>query len=152
MTDLNLLRSQGWLTCHQIMEKYGESNPALMKKVIKEKTSEPCEDCKIILRRKTGDNDYIYSPFLVSKIRDSFFLEEFNFNESRKENLQASDCYTAKELAVKFRTKQPCLILYATEQGFGKAGLIKETKKGFLIHKSLYFKLESHFLSNKRYG
>lgn len=150
MVNLNKLKELGWLTRRQIIEKHGTHNPDLLKKIIKSKGQENPNDCEIVLRKKGGDDVYIYSPDLVKKIGNAFFMANYEEVESLKQSLKRQDCYTSKELASRFRTTQPCLMAYIHKEGLDRTGLVKEIKPGHLIHKSLFFKLESHFLSNKR--
>lgn len=152
MVNLNELKSQGWLTCRQIIGKFAEHNPSLMKKLIKEKGEECPKERKEIIKRKDGENEYLYSPDFVKKVSACFFMANYQEAENLKENLSEINCYTSKELAFKFRTTQPCLLSYIKKEGLDKTGLVKETEEGHLIEKSLFHKLESHFLSNRRYG
>ncbi len=150
MLDLNKLKLQGWLTDHQIVEKHGTSNPSLMRKIIKGKGEDFQDDRKIVIRRKNGNNDYIYSPVLVSKILAFFTLESYYFAESKKDSLKKEDCYSSKELAKEFHTTQSAIIEYVESEGLCKTGLIKECEEGILIHKDLYCKIQCHFLSYKK--
>jgi len=151
MIDLNFLKSQGWLSDHQIIEKYGVSNRPLMKKIIKEKGKEFNDDRKLVLKRKNGDNDYIYSPLLISKILNFFVLESYNISESLRRSLKEEECYTAGKLAREFHTAKNSLVDYIGKEGINKTGLVRETEGGdILIHKSLYLRLKNHFLSNQK--
>lgn len=150
MVNLNKLKELGWLNCRQIIEKHGTYNSDLLKKIIKSKSQENPDECEIVLRKKDGDNEYLYSPNLVKKIVNTFLMANYEEVESLKQSLKRQDCYTSKELASRFRTTQPCLMAYIHKEGLDRTGLVKEIKLGHLIHKSLFFKLESHFLSNKR--
>ena len=151
MIDLNKLKKEGWLTCRQIIEKHGVHNPDLLKKIIRSKAQENPSDCEIVLRKKHGDNEYLYSPNIVRKIVNAFLMADYEEVESLKQNLERQQCYTSKELASRFRTTQPCLMAYISKEGLDRTGLVKKNNLGHLIHKSLFFKLESHFLSNKRH-
>ena len=148
MVNLNLFKRQGWLTVNQIIEKHGTSNPSLMRKIIGEKGKEFRSERKIILKRKDGNNDYLYSPLFVSKVSNSFLLESYYASEAKRTSLKKEECYTAKHLASEFRTTQIALVGYINSKNIEKTGLIKETEKEILVHKSLYFELRGHFLSN----
>lgn len=150
MVNLNFLKSQGWLTSNQIVEKNGISNPSLMRKIIKEKGKEFHDLRKIILKKKDGEHDYIYSPVFVSKVSNSFLLESYYASEAKRNSLKKEECYTAKHLASEFRTTQTALVGYINSKNIEKTGLIKETEKELLVHKSLYFELRGHFLSNSK--
>jgi hypothetical protein len=152
MVNLNELKKLGWLTRRQIIQKHGAHNSDLMKKIIRSKGSEYPDDRKVILRKKDGEDEYLYSPELIKKITNSFILNDYYASEANREKLLRQDCHTSKELASKFRTTQSCLMSYIKKEGLDKVGLVKELKQGYLIHRSLYQKLESHFLSNRRYS
>ena len=152
MVNLNELKKLGWLTRRQIIQKHGAHNRDLLKKIIKTKIQENPYDCEFVLRKKGGDHEYIYSPDLVKKIANVFFMANYEEVESLKQSLKRQDCHTSKELALRFRTTQPCLMAYISKEGLDRTGLVKELKQGYLIHRSLYQKLESHFLSNRRYS